>query len=347
MPCLPVSVSTFPNQQSKITNRQSMNPFLATLASILSDSSPIVFAALGETLNERAGVINLSVEGTMLLSAMAGFAVAQTTGNLWLGFLAAMIVGALVALLVAVGSLTLKRDQVAVGFVLTLMMSDLSSFLGVPFVRIPGPSVQALPIPFLADLPFLGPLFFDQDPLTYLSWALIGGMGLWFYKTQPGLRLRGVGERPEAAFARGANVTWERYAYTLLGGALIGLGGAAFSLHVKLGWSHRHTAGFGWIALAIVIFGGWDPFKVALGAYFFGALRAAATSLQGVPLFKDVPVQAFPLLPFPLMILTLIIFNSDGLVRLLSFFPPWVRRPLASVLRSTPPAALGTHFEQE
>jgi simple sugar transport system permease protein len=324
-----------------------MNPLLATLASILSDSAPMVFAALGETLNERAGVINLSVEGTLLLSAMAGFAAAYVTGNLLIGFLAAMIVGALVALLVAVGSLTLKRDQVAVGFVLTLMMGELSSFLGVPFVRVPGPSVPPLPIPHLENIPILGPLFFDQDLLTYASFALIVGMWWWFYKTQPGLRLRGIGERPEAAFARGANVNRLRYLYTLAGGALIGLGGAAYSLHVKLGWSHRHTAGFGWIALAIVIFGGWDPLKVAFGAYFFGALRAAATSLQGVPLFKDVPVQAFPLLPFPLMILTLIIFNSGGLSRVLRLFPPNVQRALTGLLRSHPPNALGTHFEQE
>lgn len=324
-----------------------MQLFLATLASIFSDSAPIVFAGLGETMNERAGVVNLSVEGTMLLSAMAGFAAAFTTGSLAAGFLVAMLVGSIVALLVAFGSITLKRDQVAVGFVLTLIASDLSSFLGVPFVRVPGPAVPPLPIPFLADIPILGPLFFNQDAVTYLSFLLIGGMGWWFYKTQPGLKLRGTGERPEAAFARGTNVKLLRYTYTLLGGALIGLGGAAYSLHVKLGWSHRHTAGFGWIALAIVIFGGWDPFKVAMGAYLFGALRALATNLQGMPAFQDVPVQAFPLLPFPLMILTLVLFNSDSLSRVLRLLPSGLQRPILSLLRSHPPAALGTHFEQD
>jgi simple sugar transport system permease protein len=330
-----------------------MNLLLVTLAGILRDSSPIVFAGLGETLNERGGVINLSVEGTMLLSAMAGFAAAFTAAaagmapgtSLVLGFLAAMLVGALVALLVAFGSITLKRDQVAVGFILTLMMGDLSSFLGVPFVRVPGPAVQPMPIPVLAQIPILGPVFFRQDIVTYLSYLLIIGMWIWFYKTQPGLKLRGIGERPEAAFARGANVKLNRYLYTLAGGALIGFGGAAYSLLVKLGWSHRHTAGFGWIALAIVIFGGWDPLKVALGAYLFGALRAAATSLQ--PMFPSVPVQVFPLIPFPLMIITLILFNSEGLDRALSLLPVKIRRTLKGVLRSNPPAALGTHFEQE
>lgn len=319
--------------------------WITMLASILRDSAPIVFASLGETLNERAGVINLSVEGTMLISAMAGFAVAYTTNNLLLGFLAAMIVGALVALLVAFGSITLKRDQVAVGFILTLMMGDLSSFIGVPYVRIPGPSVQPWPIPGLSAIPVLGPIFFDQNIVTYLSFALIGVMWMWFYKTQPGLRLRGMGERPEAAFARGTNVVFWRYVYTLAGGALIGFAGAAFSLSVKLGWSHRHTAGFGWIALAIVIFGGWDPLKVALGAYLFGALRAAATGLQAA--FPAVPVQVFPLLPFPLMILTLVIFNSEGLTRVLNLLPIGLRRTLQGALRSNPPAALGTHFEQD
>lgn len=330
-----------------------MNIFLLTLAGILRDSSPIVFAGLGETVNERGGVVNLSVEGTMLLSAMTGFAAAFLGANaglstglsLTLGFLSAALVGAAVALLVAFGSITLKRDQVAVGFILTLLMADLSSFLGVPFVRVPGPSLGRTPIPGLSDIPILGPLFFNHDVVTYLSFALIFVMWLWFYKTQPGLTLRGIGERPEAAFARGASVNRLRYLYTALGGALIGVGGAAYSLSIKLGWSHRHTAGFGWIALAIVIFGGWDPIKVALGAYLFGALRAAATSLQ--PMFPAVPVQVFPLLPFPLMIITLIIFNSTALDRLLSLFPLALRRRIKNLLRSNPPAALGTHFQQE
>lgn len=330
-----------------------MNLLLVTLAGILRDSAPIVFAGLGETLNERGGVVNLSVEGTMLLSAMTGFAAAFTASaaglpliaSLCIGFLCAMLVGAVVALLVAFGSITLKRDQVAIGFILTLMMADLSSFLGVRFVRIPGPSVPPLPIPYLADIPLLGPVLFRQDAVTYLSFLLIIGMWIWFYKTQPGLRLRGIGERPEAAFARGANVKVMRYVYTAAGGALIGFGGAAYSLLVKLGWSHRHTAGFGWIALAIVIFGGWDPLKVALGAYLFGALRAAATSMQAM--FPSVPVQVFPLIPFPLMILTLILFNSDALDRALSLLPLRLRRGLKGLLRSNPPAALGTHFEQE
>ncbi len=318
---------------------------ITAMSSVLAASSPLIFASLGETLSERVGVINLSVEGTMMLGAMVGFAAAKTTGSVILGFLAAMLVGMLFALIVAVGSITLKRDQVAIGFILAVLGINLSSFLGTPFVRQPGPSIRPMPIPVLADIPILGELFFDQDPLTYLSFILIIGMWVWFYRTQPGLKLRGTGERPAAAFARGVNVTRLRYLYTLVGGALIGFGGASYSLYVQLGWSHRMTANIGWIALAIVIFGGWHPFRVALGCYLFGILRAAATTLQ--PLFPAVPVQVFPLLPFPLMILTLIIFNSDGLTRLLAYLPDGLRRALTGFLRSHPPAGLGQHFQQE
>lgn len=318
---------------------------LTTLHSVLSDAAPIIFASLGETISERAGVINLAVEGTMMLGAMTGFAVAKTTNSLLLGALAAMLVGALIALVVAWGSITLKRDQVAIGFVLTLVTVELSSFLGTPFVREPGPSVPALAIPLLSQIPVLGRLFFDQDVLTYLSFLLIGGTWLWFYKTQPGLKLRGTGERPSATFARGVNVVRLRYVYTLIGGALVGLSGATFTLHVKLGWSYGLTSGFGWIALAIVIFGGWHPVRVALGAYLFGLLRAAATTLQAV--LPGVPVQVFPLLPFPLMILTLVLVNSDRLNRWLAYLPEPARRPLAAFLNSTPPAGLGAHFEQD
>lgn len=318
---------------------------VTTLSSVLAASAPIVFASLGETLSERAGVINLSVEGTMMMGAMAGFAISKVTNSLTLGFLAAMVMGVLMALIVAFGSITLRRDQVAIGFILALMGIELSSFLGTPFVRQPGLSVPSLPLPLLSDIPILGQLFFDQDIVTYLSFVLLIGMWWWFYKTQPGLKLRGSGERPQAAFARGVHVVRLRYFYTLLGGALVGFGGAAFSLHVILGWSHRHTAGFGWIALAIVIFGGWHPLRVALGAYMFGLLRAAATTLQAV--IPSVPVQVFPLLPFPLMILTLVLFNSDSLGRALSYLPGPLRRSLASLLRSDPPAGLGQYFQQD
>src|SRR3990172_87976 len=316
-----------------------MEALQAALASILAASAPLIFATIGEAIAEKAGVINLSLDGSILLSAMAGFAIAYTTGNVWLGFLAAMIVSLLVALLVAFASITLKLNQVAVGFVLTLLCTDLSSFLGNSFVRIQGPSVPHMPIPILKDIPFIGPIVFEQDLVVYASLLAIFVVYWFMFRTRRGLILQGVGERPEAAFARGVPVNRLRYLYTALGGALVGVAGAAYSLDVKLGWSYRHTAGLGWIALAIVIFGGWHPVRAAFGAYLFGALQVLALKLQ--PVLPNLS-QVLSILPFPLMIFTLFLVSSDSIGRLLDRWPT-----VRGVLRSEPPSALGTHFEQE
>jgi ABC-type uncharacterized transport system permease subunit len=322
-----------------------MDELIRLLASVLADSSPLVFAAVGETLSEKAGVINLSLDGSMMLAAMAGFAVSYTTGDVTLGFLAAMVVGALVALIIAFAGITLKRDQVAVGFVLTLLCTDLSSFLGTPYVRKPGPSVPYVPIPVLSDIPVLGTLLFSHSIIVYLSFAVIFLAWFFIFKTQQGLMLQGVGERPEAAFARGANVQRLRYLYTVLGGALVGIGGAAFTLSVKLGWSYHHTQGFGWIALAIVIFGGWHPVRAAFGAYLFGGLQTLGSVLQSsVP---DMPIQLLQVAPFALMILVLVATNSEGLDRLLERLPAGRGRWINRMIRGHAPAALGTNFEQE
>jgi simple sugar transport system permease protein len=317
--------------------------WVVTLRSVVAASAPLVFAGLGETLTERAGVINLSLDGSILLTAMTGFAIATLSGSLLLGFGAAMVVGALMALLIAYSSIALKLDQVAVGFVLTLLGADLSSFLGNPFVGRPGPSVPHLPIPGLVDLPIVGPILFDHDLLVYLSLVSVVVAWVWISKTQAGLKLRAVGERPEAAFARGIDVNRLRYLYTAAGGALVGLAGAAYSLDVKLGWSHRHTAGLGWIALAIVIFGGWNPFRVALGAYLFAVLKSAGSILQ--PTMPQIPTQVFQAAPFALMILVLLLVSGD-LDRLLFYLPPRLRPLFGSLLRGSPPAGLGERFEQ-
>lgn len=321
---------------------------VALAATIMADSAPLVIAGVGETLTERAGITNLSLDGSILLAAMAAFAVALSTDSLVLGFLAGMAVGAAVALVVAVASIELRQDQVAVGFVLTLLCGDLSSFLGNPFVRKAGPSVPHMAVPVLDQIPVLGPILFDQNAVVYLSFLAILISWLWIFRTRPGLVLQGIGERPAAAFARGANVRLQRYAYTLAGGALVGFAGAAYSLSVKLGWSYHHTYGLGWIALAIVIFGGWDPIRVALGSYFFGALGSLGSLSQGIPeIAERVPTQVFQAAPFALMILVLLLVSSRGLERTLALLPPPLRRVLGGALRVAPPAALGTAFEQE
>jgi general nucleoside transport system permease protein len=323
-----------------------MNSSLAleTIASVLAASSPLVFAGIGETLTERAGVVNLSLDGTILFAAMTGFAVSFVTGSLVLGIGAAMLVGALIALIVAWGSIALRQDQVAIGFVLTLLCADLSSFIGQPYVRRPGPEVPHWPIPGLVDIPIVGPLFFNHNALVYLSYVLILATWWWISRTQPGLRLRAVGERPEAAFARGVNVTKLRYIYAGLGGALVGLAGATYSLSVKLGWSYHHTSGMGWIALAIVIFGGWNPLRVALGAYLFGTLNSLGSILQ--PSFPNVPTQVFQAAPFALMIVALLLVSGDLSERVLFYLPPRGRRWFNAIFRGAPPAALGKRFEQ-
>lgn len=308
----------------------------ATVAAIVAAAAPLVFASVGETLSERAGVVNLSLDGTILLSAMTGFAAASTSGSVTLGFLAAAAVGAVVAGIIGVSSIRLGLNQIAVGFVLTLLAAELSSFLGGPFVRVPGEAVPAWPLPGLSQVPWIGPVLFDHNASVYASYVVAVGAWWWLYRTRPGLELQAVGERPEAAHARGIAVNRLRMGYTLVGGALVGVAGAAFSLDVKFGWSEGHTTNFGWIALAIVIFGGWDPVRAALGCWLFGALQVLALELQ--PVLPGV-AQILPIIPFPLMILTLVAVNR-----------PWSsslsdRRPgLRWLLRNDPPAGLGQRF---
>lgn len=325
---------------------------LIVATAVVAAAPPIVFAVLGETLTERAGVINLSLDGSLLLGAMVGFAAALGTGSVLAGCGAAIATGALVALVLAFVSLTLRQSQVATGFVLTLLCRDLAYVLGGPVARVPGPQVPHVRIPGLADLPVVGRVLFDQDPLVYLSFAAIAAAWAFLYRTHAGLRLRGLGEQPAAAFARGVPVTRLRYLYALAGGGLVGLGGAAFSLLVKPGWARPYgIEGTGWVALAIVIFGGWQPLRAAAAAYLFVALQVLANALQ--EWLPDVPSMLFPTLPFPLMILGLLLVtvgNAEWTQRALRRLPAGVRRGgmrALTALQAAPPAALGEPFEAE
>lgn len=327
-----------------------MDQLWIDLAAVLAAAAPLVIAAMGETISERAGVINLSLDGTMLLAAMTGFAVALTTNNLLLGFAAAALVGAVVAAVLGLFSLTLGQSQTAVGFVLALLCTDLSSFLGAPFVRLPGPAVPFFPIPGLADLPVLGTVFFRHDPVIYTSFLIVPLTAYVLYYTRLGLIVRALGERPATVYARGVDVTRWRYAMLIIGGALVGIAGAAFSLDLKQGWSYRHTFGSGWIVLAIVIFGGWRPLRVALGCYLFAALEIFATRSQSA--LPDIPTQIVQVAPFVLMIGVLALVNlasSPTVLRRITTLPVVWQRPLLGVitrLRATAPAALGQPFER-
>jgi simple sugar transport system permease protein len=325
-----------------------MNPELINIFnSIVANATPLVIASIGETITERAGVVNLSLDGSLVLSAMVGFVAAFVSGSVIIGILAAMLVGGLIALIVAFGGIELRQDQVAVGFVLTLLAADLATFLGQNYTRIPGPQILRSPLPFLADIPVAGPILFNQTALVYLSYALIFGVWYWLFRTRPGLAHRAIGERPEAAFARGTNVNRLRYVYTGVGGALVGLAGAAYSLSVKPGWATPPSmAGDGWIALAIVIFGGWHPFRVVLGAYLFAGLRALSTAIQRTPEIQ-ISVVLLNGVPWVLMIVTLLLVSSGAIERLLNVLPRPLQKWTRNFLRSDPPAALGTRFEQK
>jgi simple sugar transport system permease protein len=328
------------------------------LAGVIAGAAPVLLATLGETITERVGIVNLSLDGTILLSAMTAFVVAYHTNSMLLGFSAAALVGGLVALIVAIFSVYLGQSQVAVGFVLTLMTRDLAYFLGSPYARLNGPQALPFPVPILKDLPFIGSVFFSHSLPVYLS--LIGIFFCWWYlfRTPMGLTLRSVGENPAAAYARGINPGAHQLGYAFFGGLLVGLAGATFSLAIKPGWGRPQGAeGTGWIALALVIFGGWHPIRAAFGAYLFAFLQIIGIYLQGW--LPSVPTQVFQVAPFPLMIFTLLVISyaqkaSDKIVPggNTQTRPAgergrgWLYR-LLRVLTGNAPAALGQPFRPE
>ena len=317
------------------------------LSSIVANATPLVIAGIGETISERAGVVNLSLDGSLALAAMAGFVAALASGSVVVGLVAAMLVGMVIALIVAVAGIELRQDQVAVGFVLTLLAADLAQFLGQDYTRIPGPQMLRTPLPLLSDIPVVGTIFFNQQPLVYFSYILIFVTWYVLFHTRIGLAHRAVGERPQAAYARGTQVNRLRYVYTAIGGALVGLAGASYSLAIKPGWSTPPVmSGDGWIALAIVIFGGWHPFRVVLGAYLFAGLRALSSAIQRSP-DVNIPLVLLNGLPWVLLVITLVMVSSGLIERILSVLPRPLQKWTRNFLRSDPPAALGTRFDPE
>lgn len=282
---------------------------ILTILTIITAATPLVYAAIGELVVERSGVLNLGVEGMMLAGAVCSFAVAHNTGSAGLGILAGLIAGMLMALLFAVLTLNLQSSQVATGLALTIFGVGLSALIGQSFVGIAFEGLPMLQVPVLSDLPVIGRLLFSHDILVYGSFVLVGLVAWFLNKTRGGLVLRSVGDSHDAAHALGLKVIRVRYFATLFGGACAGVGGAYLSLVYTPMWAENMTAGRGWIALALVVFSVWQPGRLLLGAYLFGGI--SILQLHGQALGINVPSQLMSMLPYVTTILVLILISRD------------------------------------
>ncbi|ANT62188.1 MULTISPECIES: ABC transporter permease [unclassified Salipiger] len=286
-----------------------MDPVLL-VASIMVSATPILLAAIGEMVVEKAGVLNLGVEGMMITGAVIGFAVAVSTGSPVLGFAGAALGAAVLSL--SFGFLTqyLLSNQVATGLGLTLVGLGLSALVGASFegVRAPGPG--KLWIPGLAEIPVLGPMLFRHDFMVYVSLLLVAGVWAFLKYTRAGLILRAVGEDHESAHALGYKVVRVRMAAIFFGGACAGLGGAYVSLVRVPQWTEGMTAGAGWIALAIVVFASWRPLGVLIGAYLFGGVTVLQLNLQAAG--TNVPVELLSMSPYLITIIVLVVISARG-----------------------------------
>ncbi len=299
----------------------------AILLTIATAATPLLLAAIGELVVERSGVLNLGVEGMMLMGAVVAFGMAYMTGNAWIGVLAGAIAGMLFSLLFGFLALTLVTNQVATGLALTLLGIGLSGMIGEAFVGQPGVKLGALDIPVLTDIPLVGRLLFGQDPMFYISLLLTAGV-MWFLcRTRAGLTLRSVGDSHTSAHALGIKVIAIRYMAVMFGGFCAGLAGAQLSLVYTTQWIENMTAGRGWIALALVVFASWRPWRVLAGAYLFGAITIAQLHIQatnladlaGLPsllywlagLVKAVPSQFLSSLPYLATIVVLVLISRN------------------------------------
>ena len=313
-----------------------LNLIISILSIAVVAGTSLVYAALGEIITERAGILNLGVEGIMIMGAVTAFAAAYHSGNPWVGVLTAMIVGGLMALVHAFLTITMRAEQVVTGLALTIAGGGLASFLGQqlgpegqPLVGLIGPRFRDTPIPLLDELPVIGPAFFSQDILVYLMYIVTIAAAFFLYRTRPGLHLRAVGESPQTADAMGLSVFGLRYFYTILGGVLMGLGGAHLSLAYTPGWTENLTGGRGWIAVALVIFAAWDPLRALLGALLFGGVNAIQFRLQASG--TTIPASLLNMLPYALTILVLVLTT-------------WLE---AFSRRVGAPAALGLPYNRE
>ncbi|MFB2532437.1 ABC transporter permease [Paracoccus sp. p4-l81] len=280
---------------------------VSLIVMLISASTPILLAATGELVAEKSGVLNLGVEGMMIMGAIAGFAAAVMTGSPAAGYAMAAVAGAGMAMIFAFLTQVLMANQVASGLALTLFGLGLSALIGQPFNGVKPPAMPGAPFAALADLPVIGPILFSHDWVVYASLALLAGVWL-FLRSRPGLILRAVGENPDAAHALGYRVIAIRIAALAFGGALAGMGGAYLSLVRVPQWAQGMTAGAGWIALAIVVFAAWRPGGILLGAYLFGGVTVLQLRLQAAGF--AIPVQFLAMTPYLVTIIVLVIMSA-------------------------------------
>ncbi len=286
------------------------------LTTAVTAGTPLLFSALGEILAEKAGVLNLGVEGMMLAGAVVGYIATVKTHNHWAGLVAAMLAAGLLAGVHAFLSVTLRANQVVSGLALTIFGTGFSSFLGKSFVGQPVPDVfRPLQVPVLSGIPVLGKVLFTHDALVYLSYFMVALTWILIFKTRWGLNLRAVGENPAAADSMGIPVYLTRYVCVIAGGMLAGIGGAYLSLAYAPSWIENMTAGRGWIAVALVIFAVWHPGKALVGAYIFGGVESLGFHIQALgdrALFlKNVSPFFLQMLPYVLTIIVLILVTGE------------------------------------
>ena len=286
-----------------------MSLFVPILLTIITAATPLVIASIGELVTERAGVLNLGVEGMMIMGAVVAFAAAQYFGSPAIGLLAGIGSGVLFSLLFGFLTLTLVSNQVATGLALTILGLGVSGMIGEPFVGSPGLRMDAITIPVLADLPVVGPLLFHQDIFFYLSVALVIGVNWFLFSTRSGLMLRSIGDNHSSAHALGINVIGIRYLAVMFGGACAGLAGAQLSLVYTPQWVENMSAGRGWIALALVVFASWRPWRLLLGGYLFGAVSILQLHAQAYGV--GIPSQVMSSLPYLATIIVLIVISQN------------------------------------
>ncbi len=287
----------------------SISPVLL-IASLIVSATPIILAALGETVVEKAGVLNLGVEGMMITGAVVGFAVAINTENPLFGFLCAAIAASLLSLIFGILTQYLLSNQVATGLGLTMVGLGLSSLIGKPYEGMKSVTLGRLEIPFLSDIPIIGTMLFSHDIVVYFSIILVALTAGFLKYSRLGLILRAVGESHDAAHALGYKVIRIRLMAIMFGGACSGLGGAYISLVRVPQWTEGMTAGVGWIALAIVVFASWKPWRVLIGAYLFGGVTVLQLNLQAAGI--SIPVEYLSMSPYLITIAVLVLISVRG-----------------------------------